>query len=45
MVCLLNLFATRARHSQGRMEQPLHDNISGIPDGLFSTPQLHGHVN
>ena len=45
MVCLLNLFATRSRHSQGRIEQPLHGNISGIPDGLFSTPQLHGHVN
>ena len=50
MVCLLHFFTTRARHSQGRMERPLHkkiekSQISGIPDELFSTPPLHGHVN
>ena len=50
MVYLLHLFATRARHIQGRMEKLLqkeikNSHISGIRDELFSTPQLHGHVN
>ena len=47
MVCLLHLFATRVRHSQSRMEQPLLKNsqISEIPDKLFSTQQLHGYGN
>ena len=50
MVCLLHLFTTRARQSQGRMEQPLHKKIEkkvkflGFLYELFSAPQLHGHV-
>ena len=43
-------FYNKNRQSQDRMEQPQHkkvknSQISGIPDELFSTPQLYGHVN
>ena len=46
MVCLLHLFATRARHSQGRMEQPLLKKMEKQPNFWDSrTPQWHGYVN
>ena len=44
MVCLLHLFTTRARQSQGRMEQPLHKKIkkkSNFWDFYMNCFQLH----